>query len=591
MSFTNVLSPISAVVTNVCVSKNELVQKGQELMILEAMKMETAVVADQQGKVVSIKFEEGSTVEKGSLLLQIEALAEVNTAESTKENQTHKHSVSLLEELEKRKAYLLDEHRPKAVEKRKAKGQNTARKNIELLSDSGSFKEYGGLTYAAQTSRRTVQDLIENTPADGLITGTATINSDLFKDLKKTQCLIMAYDFTVLAGTQGTMNHLKMDRVLAMALDRNLPVILFGEGGGGRPGDVDVQTIAGLHIHTFVQYARVKAPKIAIVSGYSFAGNAALVGSSDIVIATKNVSIGMGGPAMIEGGGLGKFHPKEVGPAEVHLKNGVIDVLADNETEAIQMAQNYLSYFQGDITSFEAKDQTKLRTMIPENRKRSYDIRAIITQLADRDSFLELRKEYGKGMITGFLRIEGKRLGLIANNSSFEAGAITSENAIKAGEFLHLCNRFKIPVLSLVDTPGIMVGPEAEKSGTVKHASRLFNHSAHFTAPFFTVVVRRAYGLGAMAMMKGSAHASDFTIAWPTGEFGAMGLEGAVKLGYRKELEAIKDEGKRQELYDQMVEEAYERGKALSMASMLEIDDVIDPAETRGWIVSGLRVV
>lgn len=591
MSLTNIISPITALVTKICVSENDVVRKGQELIILEAMKMETAVVSEQNGKVVSIKFEEGSTVEKDSLLLQMEAITDGNTLQSTEEIKKQKSSISLLDELEKRKSYLLDEHRPKAVEKRNAKAQNTARKNIELLADPGSFKEYGGLTYAAQTSRRTVQDLIENTPADGLITGTATINRNLFKELKETHCLIMAYDFTVLAGTQGTMNHLKMDRVLAMALDRNLPVILFGEGGGGRPGDVDVQTIAGLHIHTFVQYARVKAPKIAIVSGYCFAGNAALVGSSDVVIATKNVSMGMGGPAMIEGGGLGKFHPKEVGPANIHLENGVIDVLADHETEAIQIAKTYLSYFQGDIASYEVEDQTTLRTMIPENRKRSYDIRAIIIQLADKDTFLELRKEYGKGMITGFIRMEGKRLGLIANNSSFEAGAITSENAIKAGEFLNLCNRFDIPILSLVDTPGIMVGPEAEKSGTVKHASRLFNQSAQLTAPFFTVVLRRAYGLGAMAMMKGSTHASDFTIAWPTGEFGAMGLEGAVKLGYRKELEAITDESERVQLYDRMVEEAYERGKALSMASMLEIDDVIDPADTREWIVSGLRVV
>ncbi len=575
-------------VSQILIAEGSHVTKGQELLILEAMKMENAIVASFTGVVKNIQVLQGHVVNKGDTLLTI-VEGQAQEEDVKLESEAEQSGINRLTELRERKGFLEDANRPKAVGKRDKKGQNTARKNIELLVDEDSFIEYGGLVVAAQRSRRSEQDLIENTPADGLITGRGDINGSEFES--KTSCLVMAYDYTVLAGTQGTMNHVKMDRVIAVAKEQKLPVVLFAEGGGGRPGDVDVQTIAGLYIGTFVEYASLRGlvPTIAIVEGYCFAGNAALAGSSDVIIATKSVSLGMGGPAMIEGGGIGKFHPKEVGPADIQTANGVIDILCENENDAIIAAKKYLGYWQGNLESWSAPDQVILQDIIPNNRKRTFDIRALILSLFDKDSTLELKPNYARGMITCFARIEGKPVGIIANDSSVDAGAITAANASKAAAFIDKCNDYNIPIVSLIDTPGIMVGPEAEKEGTVRKAGELFVSGAKFKQPFMSVVLRRAYGLGAMAMMGGGTRKSVFTISWPTGEFGAMGLEGAVKLGFRKEMEAISDPDEREQYYDKMVEQAYERGKALSMATMYEIDDVIEPKATRSWILQAIK--
>jgi acetyl-CoA carboxylase carboxyltransferase component len=584
-----IISPMPGVVINIHAKIGSAISAGDPLFVVEAMKMENIISAKENGVIKNISVKVGEVISKGQLLLNYEENKNGEILNKRNKTDNEKTERSDLNKLKEREKYLLDENRPEAVAKRKNKGQNTARENISLLADENSFKEYGGLTVAAQRFRRNEEDLIKNTPADGLICGIASINKKMFNNEPK-QCCILAYDYTVLAGTQGAMNHAKMDRMLQVAQRNKLPVILFAEGGGGRPGDVDVQMVAGLHIMTFYEYAKLsgKVPTIAIVEGYCFAGNAALAGVSDVIIATENSSIGMGGPAMVEGGGLGKFHPKEIGPAEVQVKNGVIGILAKNESEAVGIAKKYLSYFQGKINDGEAADQNELRHIVPENRKRVFDVRKVIDIIADKNSVLELKKDFGKSIITAFIRIDGHPIGLIANDASETGGAITSDTANKSAEFLELCNNFKIPILSLVDTPGIMVGPEAEKTGTVKHASKLFKIGAKINVPLMAIVLRRGYGLGAMAMVGGSFHAADFIVSWPTGEFGAMGLEGAVKLGYRKELEAVTDLTERNKLYDQLLTEAYRRGEAINMAAFLEIDNVIDPAESRPWIISVL---
>jgi acetyl-CoA carboxylase carboxyltransferase component len=299
----------------------------------------------------------------------------------------------------------------------------------------------------------------------------------------------------------------------------------------------------------------------------------------------------MGGPVMIEGGGLGVFRPEEVGPMEVQTNNGVVDIAVADDPEAVAVAKQYLSYFQGTISQWEAADQRLLRGMIPESRRRVYDVRAIIRNLADTGSFLELRPKFGPGIIAGLIRIEGRPFGLMANNCMHMAGSIEAEDADKAARLMQLCNAHGLPILSLCDTPGFMVGPEIEKRAQVRHVCRMFVIGSHVTVPYFTVVLRRGYGLGAMAMAKGGFHESLFTVSWPSGEFGGMGLEGAVKAGFRKELEAIENPQEREALYDNLVAQMYERGKAINMASYLEIDAVIDPADTRKWIMAGLKAV
>ena len=495
-----------------------------------------------------------------------------------------------LAEVVERHGLGLDAARPEAVARRRKTGQRTTRENIDDLCDPGTFVEYGALVIAAQRRRRTIEDLVKNTPADGMVAGIGRVNGDLFQE-SKAQCILMSYDYTVLAGTQGQQNHRKKDRMFEIAEKSRLPVVFFTEGGGGRPGDTDGLGVAGLDCMAFNYWGKLSGlvPLVGINSGRCFAGNAALLGCCDVVIATKGSNIGMGGPAMIEGGGLGIFRPEEVGPMDVQVANGVVDIPVADEAEAVQVAKKYLSYFQGDVSDWLCADQRLLRTIIPENRLRIYDVRAVIETLADTGSVLEVRRHFGPGMVTSLIRIEGRPVGLIANNPVHLAGAIDSNGADKAARFMQLCDAFDIPLLFLCDTPGIMVGPEVEKTALVRHASRMFVIGANVSVPVFTIILRKGYGLGAQAMAGGSFKAPIFTVAWPTGEFGGMGLEGAVKLGYRNELAAVEDPEKRKEMFDEMVERMYRHGKAVNTASHFEIDDVIDPFDSRKWIVAGLR--
>lgn len=491
-------------------------------------------------------------------------------------------------------AYGMDENRPDIVAKRAKTNQRTARTNVDDLCDPNSFVEYGALAIAAQRGRRSEEDLRARTPADGIITGIGSVNGSQFGS-DKSRCVILAYDYSVLAGTQGYFNHRKKDRILRIAHEECLPLILFAEGGGGRPGDVDADgptglMVAGLDCTTFAMFGGYsgKAPIVGIVSGRCFAGNAALLGCCDVIIAAKNANIGMGGPIMIEGGGLGVFTPEEVGPVDVQTKSGVIDILVEDDAEAVAVAKKYLSYFQGKTEHWEAPDQTKLRKLIPENRRRVYDMRLVINTMADVDSFLELKKDFGLGMITGFIRIEGQPFGVIANNCKWQAGAIEAEGADKAARLMQICNAHGLPILALIDTPGFMVGPDIEARGQVRHVCRMFVNGAHVTVPYLSVVTRRGYGLGAMAMAKGGFTQSPIT-AWPTGEFGGMGLEGFVKKGYEKQLKAIEDPVEREALYNKLLNQQIARGKAVNMAAYLEVDSVIDPADTRKWIIRGLE--
>jgi acetyl/propionyl-CoA carboxylase alpha subunit/acetyl-CoA carboxylase carboxyltransferase component len=584
-----VTAPMQGTIVSIAVQENEQVRAGQQVLVMEAMKMEHVIRASVSGVVRGIPIAPGDAVFEGHPLLFIEE-GEVEGGSIELEAQVALDYIRPdLTEVNERHALGLDAARPEAVERRRKTGQRTARENIEDLCDPGTFVEYGPLIIAAQRRRRPLDDLIRRTPADGMVAGIGQVNGDRF-DEAHSRCMIVSYDYTVLAGTQGTQNHRKKDRVFEVARQLKLPVVFFTEGGGGRPGDTDGIGI-GLECLAFKYWGGLSGlvPLVGVNSGRCFAGNAAILGCCDVVIATANSNIGMGGPAMIEGGGLGVFRPEEVGPMSVQRANGVVDIAVKDEAEAVQAARRYLSYFQGSWSDWSAADQRLLRSAIPENRLRIYDIRALINTLADTDSVLELRRDFGLGMITALIRIEGRPMGLIANNPAHLAGAIDSDAADKAARFMQLCDAFDLPILFLCDTPGIMVGPEVEKTALVRHASRMFVIGASITVPFFTIVLRKGYGLGAQAMAGGSFKAPLFTVSWPTGEFGGMGLEGAVKLAYRNELAAIDDPAKRKELYDQMVQKMYQHGKAVEVASTFELDDVIDPAESRRWIIGGLR--
>ncbi len=569
-------------------------QAGDLLVILEAMKMEHEVRATFAGRLGEVFFAAGELVESGALLARIEPLGATAAQPVSAPAEVTPLAVSgLRADLQRtldRHVPTQDASRPEAVARRHALGLRTARENITDLCDEDSFMEYGALAVAAQRSRRSEEDLVRNTPADGMVTGIGSINGDLFGP-EASRAVVMAYDATVLAGTQGMRNHQKTDRMLGIALQNKLPVVLFAEGGGGRPGDTDMPIVAGLHVGTFASFARLngRVSVIGVAAGRCFAGNAALLGCCDVIIATRDSNIGMGGPAMVEGGGLGVFKPEQIGPAGVQHGNGVIDVLVDDEVQAVAAARHYLSFFQGAVQAFTAPNALALREVVPENRLRVYDTRAAIDGIADTGSVLALRAGFGQGIHTALARIEGRPVGILANNPLHLGGAIDADAADKAARFMQLCNAHGLPLISLVDTPGFMVGPETEAQAQVRHVSRMFIAAAHLRVPFFSVVLRKGYGLGAMAMTAGSFHSPMFNVAWPTGEFGAMGLEGAVKLGYRKELEAQPEGPQREALYETLVAQQYDKGSALNMATTLEIDAVIDPAQTRDWLVCGLQ--
>jgi acetyl-CoA carboxylase carboxyltransferase component len=590
-SLLDVRAQFAGVVVTILRGAEEHVEAGTALIVLEAMKMEHEVLAQSAGVVQSVAVAVGEAVEEGQLLLTLRAGEAADREAGQRGGQEPRAAASVSERADlravlERHELGLDTARPDAVAKRRERGRRTARENLAELLDEGSYVEYGPLLFAAQERRRSREELIARTPADGLVAGVGEIEGR--------RCVAMSYDYTVLAGTQGMRNHAKKDRLFALAEQRRLPTVLFAEGGGGRPGDVDMPIVAGLDCRAFELFARLSGlvPLIGIASGYCFAGNAALLGCCDVVIATEDASIGMGGPAMIEGGGLGVHDAAEVGPIDVQYANGVVDLRVADDREAVQAARRYLSYFQAPrepVTPVAVPDQELLRGLIPEQRKRIYDVRKVVHTLFDEGSVLELRGGFGAGMVTALARIDGRALGVIANDPAHLGGAIDADGADKAARFLQLCDAFELPVVFLCDTPGFMVGPAAEQTATVRHFSRLFLAGANVSVPIGTIVLRKGYGLGAQAMAGGGFKAGQFTVAWPTSEFGAMGLEGAVRLGMRRELDAIEDPRERERAYEEMVAGAYERGRGLNMAAYGEIDDVIDPADSRRWIATLLE--
>jgi acetyl-CoA carboxylase carboxyltransferase component len=493
-----------------------------------------------------------------------------------------------LAELRARRALTEDAARPEAVERRHAAGGRTARENVADLVDPGSFVEYGRYAIAAQRGRRELEDLVARTPADGLIGGTARVNGELFGE--RAACAVLSYDYTVLAGTQGALGHRKKDRLFELIERMRLPTVFFAEGGGGRPGDTDYPVVSALDTRAFALWAKLSGlvPRIAVVAGNCFAGNAVLAGCSDLIVATESVSLGMGGPAMIAGGGLGEVAPEEIGPLATQAGNGVVDVVCADEAEATTAAKQLLGYFQGATPPGPEPDQARLRELVPERQRRAYDPAPIVETLADEGSVTFLRSRFAPEIVTALARIEGRPLGIVANDTRHTAGAITSGAADKAARFLQLCDAFGLPVVSLVDTPGFMVGVDAEATGLVRHASRLLVAGAALSVPLVAVVLRRGYGLGAQAMVGGSLHEPLLTVAWPSAHLGPMGLEGAVRLALRKELEAIEDEAERERRVRELTAAAEDNAKALNAATLFELDDVIDPAETRGLIAATL---
>ncbi len=604
---TALTAAMQGTIVSVRVGVGDEVRRKDLVLVIEAMKMEHEVRSDSSGIVREVTVREGDTVFEGHPLAFIEGREIGERSADSSRDVGLDYIRPDLAEVHARHQATLDTARPDAVAKRRRTGQRTARENIVDLCDEGSFVEYGQLALTPGSGLPR-EEVIRRFPTDGMVTGVGSVNGADFPG-ERSRCVVLAYDYTVLAGTQGVLNHVKTDRMLELATKWKRPVVLFAEGGGGRAGTGGrrkggtATTGAGqgrsddmyrpLDTSSFATMGSLSGlvPLVGITSRFCFAGNASLLGCCDVIIATEDSSIGMGGPALIEGGGLGVFRPEEVGPIEIQVPNGVVDLAVKDEAEAVAAAKKYLSYFQGPLAAWECADQRLLRRAVPENRLRVYDIRELIQILADTRSVLELRPTFGPGMITAMARIEGRPVGIIANNPQYLSGAIDSDGSDKGARFMQLCDCFDIPVIVLCDTPGMMVGPEIERTALVRHCSRLFVTGANLTVPLVTIILRKAYGLGAQAMAGGHTKRPILTVAWPTAEHGGMGLEGQMKLGFRNELAAISDPEARTARYNELVAAAYERGKALNAGAAFAFDDVIDPAGSRRCIARTLDSV
>jgi acetyl-CoA carboxylase carboxyltransferase component/biotin carboxyl carrier protein len=592
-------APLQGTVSEILVAEGDEIREGQLLMVMSALKMEHEVEATFSGVVREL------TVSVGEIVFEDHPLAFVEPMEVGAALVHEERAIDIdyirpsLQAVFDRRQFLLDENRPEAVERRRSNGRRTVRENIDQLIDPGTWTEYGSLTISTPRAGLSLADLIRKTPADGLVAGIGSVNGDLF-DAKRARTIFISYDDTVYAGTQGGRGHDKTDRMVELADDLSLPVIFHAEGAGARSGSAPPEAPqygpsgrGHPATRTFEKMAQLsgKVLMIGVTAGWCYAGNASILGLTDIIIATEDSLIAMGAPATIEGGGMGSFLPEEIGPTSDTVPAGTVDILVKDQDEAITTSKKLLAYFQGSLDSWESDDQRLLRHVIPEDRHRSFDIRELIRILADKDSVLELRPEFGISMITTFIRIEGHPFGLTANNNAYIGGAIDSPGSDKVARFWQLCDAFNIPIITLVDTPGMMVGPEVERTGLVRHCSRLFVTGANLETPRFSVILRKGYALGSIAVMTGSGRAPTFTVTWPEGEFGGMNIESSVLLGNRDALGEIDDIDERAAEYEKLVEAAYERSSALNAGSVFGIDDVVDPAETRRWIVDGLMSV
>jgi acetyl-CoA carboxylase carboxyltransferase component len=581
-----IAAPMASTVVSLPVSAGSSFAAGDVLAVVDVMKMEHQLTAASAGRVTEVHVGIGDHLAEGEVIVSIEVIDHAPPPSSVGQPIDLDVIRPELADLHRAERLTSDEQRPDALAKRRSRGQRTARENLADLCDPGTFVEYGRLAVAAQRRHRALDDLRSTTPADGVITGIGAIDGR--------RCAVLVVDATVIAGTQGYWHHQKIDRILEVAERDHLPVVFFPEGGGGRPSDPDAAQVftAGLHITSFSAFARLsgRVPLVAIVSGRCFAGSAVFAGCADVIVATADANLGMAGPAMIEGGGMGTYAPEQVGPMSIQAPKGTVDLVVADEQAAVAAAKRYLSFVAGGAggENAEPADQRELRHRLPSNRRQVYEMRPLLDVLADPGSVFELRRSFGPAAITALARIDGRPVGVVASDPMHQAGAIGPDEADKLARFLRLCDAHGVPIVSLCDCPGFMVGPDVEEAAHVRHASRLFLAGVGLTVPVVAVIVRKAYGLGAMALVGGSLHAPRLTVAWPTAEIGGMGFEGQVQLGMRRELEAIADPTERQATFERAVENLLERGRAVTSAAHLEFDAVIDPADTRRCITAAL---
>jgi acetyl-CoA carboxylase carboxyltransferase component len=468
-----------------------------------------------------------------------------------------------------------DEFRTSAVEKQHKRGKYTARERIEKLLDPNSFREIGGLAQPVEVSG--------DYAADGIVTGTGFIDGKLV--------CCAAYDYTILAGSQGKVSHQKIDHIVNIAIQQGCPMILFSEGGGARVQGIATTSRATSEV--FVSLARASGwiPTITVICGPAFAGHANLASLTDVIIMIeKESAMGIAGPPLVKSAMGANFTPEELGGVEIQGKAGTPDLIVDSEESAINHIRSYLSYLPSNcnqplpISAEVMEPVGDLCSLVPTASNRAYDMRKVIDAIFDKGSVLELKGFYGKNVITSFARINGKTIGIIANQPQAKAGILDSPGSDKMARFISLCDAYRIPITFLVDVPGFTPGPAAEQSALVRHSARIIYELAQATIPIYTVVIRKAYGLAYYAM-GALAFKPNLLVAWPTAEFGGMGLEGAVEILHKEELQNSEDPLLRRR---QLAEELGKELKAFRSGQKFTVDDVIHPNDTRSVLMDAM---
>lgn len=490
-----------------------------------------------------------------------------------------------VQEIEKRRQQSYAMGGEERVKKQNAQGKLSVRERLALLYDPGTFEEFGVLA-DHQSLRPDLQG--RYAAADGVVIGVGKVNSrDVF---------VFAEDFTVLGGTVGRTGAMKRKRVRELAEQEKLPIVYLLDGAGAR-GQESVRGgwAGGEH---FLHMARMSGivPQVGGVVGPVGGDPALEVPLCDFKVMVRGSGmVAAGGPPLVESA-LGLTVTKEeLGGADVHVRDsGVVDNAVDSDEEAIDLIRRYLGMMPANCWELPPRRETsdpidrrdeRLLSIVPRDRFQAYDMHELIRMLVDDGQFLEIQPQFGRALIVGLAHIDGDVVGIQANQPLVNGGAISGPEADKAYHFLSVCDAFNIPVVYLSDVPGFMVGPQSERNATLRRGLRVAYVMAHMRVPTVSVIVRKAYGMGAVAM-NGPGAGQSVTLCWPSAEFGALPVEGGLNAAFHNSIAAAEDP----EEYRRELEERYRNfGNPFEAAKVFNFDDLIDPRDTRLRIAQALR--
>ena len=577
-------SPMGGTLVALHVAEGAFVRAGQAVGIVEAMKMENVLAASASGRIEAIVAGAGHAVQAGDILFMFSP-AEETSDDGVDISGAAESSRALVEDMLARKEALLDEGRPEAMAKLAKRGSLSARARISALCDSDSFQEIGGFVRAEYAR--------DDAPADGMILGTGKIDGR--------PVVVIAQDFSVYGGSSGHLGSAKLDRAATIALQAGIPLIMLLDGGGHRIQDGQSSrhyaSGAGIIMQELAHLSGW-APIVGAILGFGFAGNTNFTAFADhLVMVRKRAVMGIAGPALVKVATGETISTEALGGADVQVdQNGLADVGVESEEAAFESIRKFLSYLPSNAagpapvvvparTQTEVERAQALLDIVPANTRRSYDVRRVIELIADEGSVYEKKPTFARNIVTSFARLDGRPVGFIANQSLVAGGMLDAPACEKGAHFIAICDAFGLPIIYLIDVPGVAVGSAAEKTTLGRRSAKLVHEIGQSTVPRVSVVLRKGYGMGYVAMGGGRSFEPDASFAWPTAEVCAMSIDGAVDVAYRKDYEAAPDPvARRKEIIDDM----RSRVSAVQAVEGFGIDDLIDPRTTRARLIEVL---